>query len=192
MLQASTASQLCVCECVSARRAAACEVTGSALPAYVLYSAVTTHPPSFLCRCCFSSSCLVVRLFPIFDQVAALCEEWGVPVAAETAAEAKKSAASHDICWMGYNHSGNYEDEDDESSLIDPDEPDPNNGHVSDAPVPGAAPGGGSDGDMQQDVSDRLRGVRLGKGTGSKGTGSSRGSGVPQLGAAARRRKSNK
>jgi hypothetical protein len=67
-------------------------------------------------------------MFPIFYQVAEFCRRFSIVAEAETAAEAKKSAAHNDTDWQGFNNADAYSDEDDSTALMDG-KPDPNNGH---------------------------------------------------------------
>jgi len=129
-------------------------------------------------------SLFACRMFPLFDSISALCKQWGFGVAAETAAEAKKSAANNDTDWEGYNHSDNYGDEVEVPSLLKG--PDPNNGHLPEGAKAAAPCGEGDDARQQQDSNAQsghqqeagsAAAQSSKKSAGSKG--SSRGAGVP-------------
>lgn len=83
------------------------------------------------------------RMFPIFYQIAEFCKGLGITPIAETAAEAKKSAAHNDTDWQGFNNRGEYGDEDDSSALMEG-KPDPNNGHKAEFGGPAAAAAAGA------------------------------------------------
>jgi hypothetical protein len=83
-------------------------------------------------------------MFPIFYQVAEFCNRFGIVPVAETAAEAKKSAAHNDTDWQGFNNADAYSDEDDSNAMMDG-KPDPNNGHNAESGGSAAAAAAAAD-----------------------------------------------
>lgn len=69
------------------------------------------------------------RLFPLVHKMCQLCQPWGIVVSAETISEAQQTAKNQDTSWDGYNHEGEYLDEEEEFNMTDKKMPDPGNGH---------------------------------------------------------------
>lgn len=69
-------------------------------------------------------------MFPLVGKISELVNPWGVKVLAETAAEAQTVAAFNDTDWGGYNHAGEYVDEEDDENYLVALDKDYKNGHL--------------------------------------------------------------